>query len=297
MSALGKQPLWNRVALVGVGLLGASLGLALRTRGVCRQVVGVGRKGSASLSVALERGAIDEAVTDLAAGVREAELVVLCVPVGQFDGMLQAMAPVLKTGAVVTDVGSTKAQVMAAAARRLGPGVTFVGSHPMAGSEKRGPEAARVDLYENALCLLVAAGAEHGEAERRVEALWQAVGMRTLWVDAAAHDRWVAAISHLPHAAAGCIVTAAARTPEAFAAAATGFLDTTRVASGDLDMWTDIFMSNGPAVTATLDALSEEIAAFRHAVATGDAAAIRKHLAEAKAIRDELLARRKNGGT
>ncbi|MEI8198099.1 MAG: prephenate dehydrogenase/arogenate dehydrogenase family protein, partial [Phycisphaerae bacterium] len=159
----------------------------------------------------------------------------------------------------------------------------FVGSHPMAGSEKRGPAAARADLYENAICLLTPPLADAAAAGvARLADFWQALGMRTRTLDAVTHDRWVALVSHLPHAVAGCLMTAAGTQPEALVAAAGGFIDSTRIAAGDPQMWTDIFLTNKAEVLAALDAFSKQLATFRQAIAQGDEKEIRAHLEQAQ---------------
>lgn len=291
--------LFSRVVIVGVGLLGASLGLAIKKRRLAHTVVGVGRAGSVSLAVAQERGAIDEASTDLAAAARTADLMVLCTPVGQFPETLRAIAPCLGPGGLVTDVGSTKAQVMAWADELLPEQALFIGSHPMAGSEKSGPAAAREDLYDHALCLLCrstriseAKMARLHAAGQRLERLWQAVGMRTCWLDAATHDAWVANISHLPHAAACCLVETAMQQPETLAAAASGYVDTTRLASGDVAMWTDIFLTNGALIAAAMERYIQTLRGLQQAIKTQDEPAIRHHLQAARTARDAFMARR-----
>jgi len=288
---------FKRVTIVGVGLLGASLGLALKQRRLAQRVVGVGRKGSPSLETALARGAIDEMFFDIAKAAADSDLVVLCTPIRQFPGMLQQIAPVLRAGTIVTDVGSTKAEVMRWAAQWLpakADGPVFIGSHPMAGSEKRGPENARGDLYQGAVCLLCSDSAQPvvTAALEKIERLWQAVGLRTLRLDPQEHDRWVATISHLPHAVAFSLVNAAAREPEMLQAVAGGFIDTTRVASSDLEMWTDIFLTNREAVVAAIERFTGDLAALKGAIAAGDEAAIRGTLSRAGKTREELLARR-----
>jgi prephenate dehydrogenase len=299
------------VAIVGVGLLGTSLGLALKDRKLAQGVVGVGRKGSASLKVAQERGAIDEAFTEAAEGVAGCDLVVLCTPIRQFPTMFEAVAPVLGEGAIVTDVGSTKSEVVLWAGEALRgkkSGAVFVGSHPMAGSEKRGPEFGRADLYQGAMCLMCTEpsfqqGASYKLREGslaartyaallKVEAMWRAVGMRTLRLSCHEHDRWVATISHLPHAVAFSLVNAAARRPEMLQAVAGGFIDTTRVASSDLEMWTDIFLTNRDAVVGAIDAFGADLMALKEAIRTGDEAVIRTMLSSAKEVRDGLVKER-----
>lgn len=284
-----------RVTIIGVGLLGASLGVALKRRGLARWVVGVGRGGqdgpSKSLQVALERGAIDEMATDPLSGVKGSDLVVVCTPVRKFPEMFAVIAPGLKPGAIVTDVGSTKEAVMAWAAAGLPKegGAVFVGSHPMAGSEKRGPEWAREDLFEGAVCLLCAAG-PLGDAEKRVEEMWRAVGMKTMWVGPREHDQWVGKVSHLPHAAAFALVNAVvAGDPSGGAildVAGKGFLDTTRVAGSDVEMWTDIFLTNQTTVCEALEQYAAEIEKLRRAIATGDEGEIRTILNAAKRVRE-----------
>jgi len=306
-------PLFDRVTIIGVGLLGASLGLALKQRGLARHITGVGRAASPSLQIAQAMGAIDASHTDPATGVEDSDLVVLCTPVRQFPEMLSAIAPALKPGALITDVGSTKQQVMQWAQALVPTGNVFVGSHPMAGSEQRGPEAAKPDLYEGALCFICGqppspipnappSSIENQKSKienfpsastARIEALWQALGMRTCRIDAPEHDRRVAAISHLPHAAAFSLVTTAGRYPAALPAVAGGFIDSTRVASSDVTMWTDIFLTNQTAVTALLDQYIQDLTTLKQAIAAGDEAAIRQTLSSAKQTRDRLVQERK----
>jgi len=292
---------FEHVVIQGVGLLGASLGMAIRHGRLAQRVTGVGRAGSRSVEIARERGAIDEASTDLAAAARTADLVVLCAPVRQFPAAMRTLAPALRPGTIVTDVGSTKAQVMQWALELLPAHVHFIGSHPMAGSEKSGPEAARRDLYDKAVCMMTAPwqsgtgsapSAEQRAAFERVEKLWQAVGMRIMKMPADVHDRWVATISHLPHALASTLASVAGREPEMLDAAAGGFMDTSRLASGDVDMWTDIFLTNRAVVADVLGEFQKELAAFKQAVAAGNEEAIRESLTSAKSVRDAFIARR-----
>jgi prephenate dehydrogenase len=296
-----------------VGLLGASLGLALKQHRLAQRIVGVGRKQSPSLDVAIDKGAIDEKSFELAPAARDSDLIVLCTPIRQFKAALAELTPHLKPGAIVTDVGSTKAQVMHWAAESFSKNKSenapvFIGSHPMAGSEKRGPENARPDFYQNAVCLLVTEPAfKEGAAYKlvpnsptantylalqKIESLWRAIGMRTLRLGAQEHDKWVATISHLPHAVAFSLVNAASRDPDMLQAVAGGFIDTTRVASSDTDMWTDIFLTNGPAVVNAIDAFTADLKALKEAIRTGDEAVIRTVISTAKSTRDDLLKKR-----
>ncbi len=296
-----QEPQFQCVTILGVGLLGASLGLAIKHHGLAVRVHGVGRAGSPSNQKALEIGSIDQAFTDAAVAVADSDLVILAANVGQFPALMTAIAPVLKRGALVTDVGSTKQQVMKWAGKLLPGTVDFIGSHPMAGSEKRGPENARADLYQEALCLIcppklrgrgaftgsrVAAGTE------KIEKFWKAVGMRTRQLDAQQHDQWVALISHIPHAAACMTALVAGRNEEAGAAIAGGFVDTTRVASGDPAMWTDIFLTNRVEVNRNLGVAIQALRKLQSAIGRGDQQAVLEFLQMAKQRHESLLSRR-----
>ncbi len=280
--------IFPRVAILGVGLLGASLGLALKKHKLAAHITGAGRANSPSLDIALRLGAIDAATTDAADAVRAADLVVLCTPVRQFPQNFRDIAGALKPGALVTDVGSTKTQVLQWAQEFLPAHIAFVGSHPMAGSEKNGPAAARDNLYENAVCLVI-----HAPHAERIAALWKSLGMKVLLTDAATHDRWVAAISHLPHALAFSLMNVTAQDPAALQAIAGAFIDTTRIASSDPQMWVDILLTNRPAIIAAIGEFQTELAALKQAIVDQDESAIRRRLDSARALRENLLDPRK----
>jgi prephenate dehydrogenase len=296
--------MFKHVVIHGVGLLGASLGLAMKRHQLAGAITGVGRANSSSLDIARARGAIDHGLTDLAAACQgthlptriPADLVVLCTPIRQFPEAMRILASAVVPGTVITDVGSTKADVMRWAAEILPRSVHFIGSHPMAGSEKSGPDAARDNLYENAVCLLCTPPGAPEEPVQRIRGLWQTLGMRLITLPADTHDQWVATISHLPHALAFALVTTAASHPEMLQAVAGGFLDTTRVASSDASMWTDIFLTNKAALVAALDAFSHDLSTLRSAIAGGNEPSIRDYLKNARQQRDTLLAQRKAAG-
>jgi prephenate dehydrogenase len=299
---------FEHAVIIGCGLLGASLGLALRHKGLARVVTGVGRQGSPSVAIAQQRGALDRATDDAARAVGggalagesspppPADLVVVCVPVRQFPEMFRRLAPALAPGALVTDVGSTKAQVMQWAAELLPAHTAFVGSHPMTGGEKSGPQAARENLFQNAVCLVCRPTNVSAAAYQRVIGLWKALGMRIIACYADQHDRWVAAVSHLPYAVAATLVHATAGDPAALETAAGGFTDTSRIASGDVTMWTDILLTNRPAVSAMIGRYQENLQTLKSAVDRGDEAAIRAFLTQAKNSRDAFIAQRRLGG-
>jgi prephenate dehydrogenase len=195
---------------------------------------------------------------------------------------------------VVTDVGSTKAQVMAWAKKHLRKDVCFVGSHPMAGSEKTGPGAAREDLFQGAMCLMVEGTGERGKG-KAVEAMWHAVGMKTQWLRGQEHDRIVARISHLPHAAAFALAATIGNWPESFVAAGGGYCDTTRIAGSDTAMWRDIFLTNPAAVVKAIAAFQQELEGLRRAIELGDAGEIEKRLDDARRHRAAVLDARGKG--
>jgi prephenate dehydrogenase len=290
-----KGPLFKRVTIIGVGLLGASLGMALRAGALAGHVTGVGRPGSESLKTALQRGAVDEITTDLSQGAAGADLIILATNISAFPSAMNVLAEASRPDCLITDVGSTKSEVMRMARERL-PNRCFVGSHPMAGSEKSGPENARADLYRGALCLVVppegtvpAAGGHAGKATERIITFWQALGMRTHVLDSVTHDQWVAIVSHVPHLLAALMVNLTQDNPPSRMAAAGGFVDTTRVASGNVDMWTDILVSNRQAIKLQLLQIAEQLDGLHAALDRNDAPAVRHWLSSAKAIRDQML--------
>jgi prephenate dehydrogenase len=231
----------QRLSILGVGLLGGSIGLALKSASSSVRIIGYGHREE-SLQAALKLGAIDEATTDLARAVADCELIVLCTPVGVFENLLQIIAPALKAGAIVTDVGSTKRSVCRLAEKLLPTGVHFVGSHPMAGSEERGISAARADLYRAALCITTPTQRTDSAALRTVETFWTGLGMRVTRLSPDDHDRLLSDVSHLPHALAAVLVTMQA--DNALPLAGKGFADSTRIAAGDAGIWRDIFIDN-----------------------------------------------------
>jgi prephenate dehydrogenase len=245
-----------------------------------------------SLDKALDMGAIDEAADTLADAATGADLVVLATPVGLFDSMLRQIAPVLTPGAVVTDVGSTKRSVVKAAGKLLGRGVSFVGSHPMAGSEKRGVEYARADLFDGELCILTPCARPRASAEARraaddVEAFWKAIGMRVTRLDPAAHDRLLADVSHLPHAVAAALVLM--QRDEGLGLAGKGFLDATRIAGGDGGLWRDILLDNADNVRRSLRELRARLGELVGLLKTRDGAALAQWLDRGAQRRQSLL--------
>ncbi|HMH52830.1 MAG TPA: prephenate dehydrogenase/arogenate dehydrogenase family protein [Candidatus Acidoferrum sp.] len=277
----------RRLAIVGVGLLGGSVAKAARARGVATEIVGVGRDAG-RLEAARRDGVLDRVTTDLASGVRDADVVVLAAPVITILALLEAVAKASGPETIVTDVGSTKREIVATA-ERLGP-LRFVGSHPMAGSEKAGYAHARVDLFHGATVIVTPGEASEPAAVKTIVALWEGVGAaRVLTLAPDVHDRAVAAISHLPHLVAFALVDAVERfEPGAFDLAAGGFRDTTRIAAADPTMWEEIFLANREAMAAGLGVFREAIADLMRLVERGDGAALRAAIARIKTRREAL---------
>lgn len=276
----------TRLSILGVGLLGGSIGLAAKSVLTNCKITGYAHRNQ-TRELALRVGAIDRAATSPADAVAGAELVILCTPVSLFEPLLGEIAPALEKGAVVTDVGSTKRSVVSAAKRLLGSRNRFVGSHPMAGSEKRGVEFARADLFHNALCLLTPDADTDAAALADVSAFWRLLGMRTTQLDPGEHDRILATVSHLPHLAAAVLV--AMQDSAALNLAGKGFLDTTRIASGDGALWRDILLDNRDSLLAGISDMEKTLEQVRQWLEKGDGDAIRAFLDKAAQRRDQLM--------
>lgn len=283
----------DRLLIAGVGLIGGSLGMALRARGAVGEVVGFGRS-AANLRVACRRGLIDRAERDPERAARDADFVVVAVPVQAIASVIGALAPALPGDAVVTDAGSVKGPVIAAVERTLGPdAVRFCGSHPVAGTEHSGARAAELELLQGRRCVLTPTAATTVTTRRRVRALWEAAGMRVEEMPAAAHDRIFALVSHLPHVAAYALVNAVADADRrgrrrALAYAAGGFRDWTRIAASSPEMWRDICLANREQLLHALDCFTAAFDRLRHAIELGDGEAIAAELVRAQSIRRRL---------
>ena len=277
------------ISILGLGLMGASLAMALRRRGYGGRLVAFARKAE-TRSEALARGVVDEVFDDPDAAVGMASLVVLCAPIRACADLAAEMAPVLRAGTLVTDVGSTKGWICRQMAGLLPPGV-FVGSHPIAGSEKQGLQAASAELYEGALTVVTAHGDVSEEAVRRVADLWESAGARICRMEPEDHDRLLARTSHLPHVAAAALAKAIGRDGAAQVGlfCGTGFYDSTRVASGSIEMWNDILMTNAPAVVEELKAFKTEVEGVYDDLQAGRFAEVAAFLGRARDARAELL--------
>ena len=280
---------FQKITIVGVGLLGGSIGLAVRQRRLADETAGYVRR-EASLKDCERAGALDYATTDLLAAVSGADLVILCTPLAQMPALARQLLPALKRGAIVTDVGSVKADVVRELETILKQaGAHFIGSHPMAGGEKMGVLAARADLYVNALCVVTPSKKSNAAAVRKLEQFWRALGARTLRLEAAQHDLLVSRTSHLPHVAAAALaglVLDPKHPKSQIGLCATGFRDTTRIASGSPEMWRDIALANRKNLAQSVAGLIAELKRFQAALKTGEAGAVEEFFATAKQRRD-----------
>ena len=284
--------LFGKVALIGVGLLGGSLGRALRQRACAGEVVGYARRPETLQECELT-GATDHTSLDLNAVVRDADLIVLGTPLGEMGPMTRRLLPVLKAGAIVTDVGSVKAGVVS----ELEPlvhsaGAAFVGSHPMAGSEKTGVLASRDDLFQGAVCVITPTSQTPGPALRKIQALWEGVGGRVLQLTPEEHDVFVSRSSHLPHVLATELVHTVLggnRPVNQRDLCATGFKSATRLASGSPEMWRDIALANRAALLEILGEFRDQLADFQQLLAAGDGSALLQRYVAAKQLRDDWL--------
>ena len=289
---MSDEAVFDVIAILGVGLIGGSLGMAARERGLTRRVIGIGRN-EARLDRALQLKAIDSYTLDRTAGVAEADLVVVCTPVLDIVPAIAGFAGSLKPGAVVTDVGSTKTEVVTGAEAALPKGPHFVGGHPMAGSEASGVDAARPDLFENAAYIFTPTDNTNLQAMKKMLRFAKAIGARTLVMSPEEHDYAAALISHVPHVLAAASLAIAneaeqERPGDVFSIAAGSFRDLTRVAASSPALWRDICLSNREAVLTALLRLEKELAAMREVISSGDPGAVEDLFKRARELREIL---------
>ncbi len=290
-AARGPRPynlemLFEQITIVGVGLIGGSVGLAAKARGVAARVVGVDRDPSA-LASARRLGALDSCCTDLADGVAGSGLVVVCTPVDRVADVIVAAAALVPAGTLLTDAGSTKAAIVAAVRGRLPAGVDYVPAHPLAGSEKSGPEHGSAELFVNRATAVVMSpfGADWGRT-LAVGRFWEALGSRVVLMNADEHDRVLGFTSHMPHAVASAV--AGVTHSDWLRVTAGGFRDVTRIAAGDPKLWAAIFDANKDGVLSALSAFTNRLDQFRALLEAGDRAGLERWLTEGKQVRDAL---------
>ena len=300
-SAVGPQsfPLimphhFKQVTIIGVGLIGGSLGLVLKQAQLADSVVGVGRRLE-NLKTAVELGAIDRYVSDAIEGVREADLVVLATPVDTYERHLKEWGQCLSAGAIVTDVGSVKGRLVEQAERLLPEHVCFVGAHPIAGREKTGSAAGSVTLFRGARCILTPTPRTDPGAMDIIRGLWQAAGSRVSTMDPFQHDRILGAVSHLPHVAAFSLINALVEMGQTavpgldlLSYAGGGLRDTTRIAASSPEMWRDIFLWNRDNLVTMIGQYEQQLQKLKHLIAAGDGPGLETELERAKQARQQL---------
>ncbi|MGC3975343.1 MAG: prephenate dehydrogenase/arogenate dehydrogenase family protein [Nitrospira sp.] len=290
-------PHFKQVAIIGVGLIGGSLGMILRRQRLADSVVGIGRRVE-NLKTAVEVGAIDRYVSDPREGVEHADFVLLATPVDTYERHLQEWAGCLRPDTIVSDVGSVKGELVTRAEALMPSGVKFVGAHPIAGKEKTGVAAGSETLFTGARCILTPTAHTDPEALKIVRRIWELAGSIVLEMDPFLHDKILGAVSHLPHAAAFALMTALADVrdhgvPELDLAGHSGggLRDTTRIAASSPEMWRDIFLWNRDNVVSLIETYERHLGELKRLIAAGDAAGIEKQLDKAKHEREQLIPR------
>ena len=286
-------PLFDRVALIGLGLIGASLALAMRRGGVARRIVGHDRDAAVRARAA-SLGFLDEVGHAAAEAARGADLVILCVPVGAMEAVAQEIGPALSPGVTVTDVGSVKGAVIAAVAPHLPEGAAFVPAHPLAGTEHSGPDAGFAELFDGRWCIVTPPPGAPGRAVARVRELWERCGAQVDAMTPDHHDLVLAVTSHTPHLIAYTMVGVAddmkrVTESEVIKYSAAGFRDFTRIAASDPTMWRDVFLTNRQATLEILGRFTEELFALQRAIRTGDGDALFDYFTRTRAIRRGIL--------
>ncbi|BCH21930.1 prephenate/arogenate dehydrogenase family protein [Mesorhizobium sp. L-8-3] len=286
-------PLFEKVALIGIGLIGSSLARVIRREQLAGHVA-IATRSAGTLARAEELKLGDSYSTDLAEAVRDADLVIVSVPVGSSGAVAEAIAPALRKGAIVTDVGSTKASVIAQMAPHIPAGVHFIPGHPLAGTEKSGPDAGFADLFDNRWCIFTPLPGTEPEALEKLSEFWRRCGSNIDTMDPAHHDMTLAIVSHLPHIIAYNIVGTAddletVTKSEVIKYSASGFRDFTRLAASDPTMWRDVCLHNKDAILEMLARFSEDLASLQRAIRWGDGEKLFDLFTRTRAIRRSII--------
>lgn len=284
--------IYGRVALIGLGLIASSMAHAMRRRGLAGEIVGTARSAE-TRDITRELGFCDHVVDTAAEAVKDADLIVLAVPVGAMETIAREIAPHLKPGATVTDVGSVKKAVISAVAPHLADDVHFIPGHPLAGTEHSGPRSGFAELFDNRWCILVPNSSD-ADASARLRSLWEAMGANVEEMDAEHHDLVLAVTSHTPHLIAYTMVGVAddlsrVTDSEVIKYSAAGFRDFTQIAASDPTMWRDVFLTNKEATLEILGRFTEELFALQRAIRTGDGDELFDYFTHTRAIRRGII--------
>ena len=288
-----STPLFERVALIGIGLIGSSLARVLRRDSPGTVIAACARRVE-TLDAVRRLDIADEATDDPAAAARGADLVVLATPLSAYGEVARRIAPALKPGAILTDVGSVKETVLREVGPLVPPGVHFVPGHPVAGTEHSGPESGFAELFRDRWCILTPPPETAPEAVAKVTRLWETAGMRVVTMAADHHDKVLAMTSHLPHLIAYTIVSTATDLEEdlkseVIAFSAGGFRDFTRIAASDPVMWRDIFLRDREAILEMLQRFNEDLTTLQRAIRWGEADTLEEHFTRTRAIRRSII--------
>jgi cyclohexadieny/prephenate dehydrogenase len=291
---MNAPAIFNRLALIGTGLIGSSIARAARAQNAARTIVATARTAATRRRV-VELGLADQVETSNAAAVEGADLVIVCIPVGASGTVAQEIGPHLARGAIVSDVGSVKASVLRDMTPHLPAGVHLVPGHPVAGTEYSGPDAGFAELFVNRWCILTPPPEADAAAVERLATFWRALGANVECMSAEHHDLVLAVTSHLPHLIAYTIVgtadeLSAVTRSEVLQFSAGGFRDFTRIAASDPTMWRDVFLANKDAVLEMLGRFNEDISALTRAIRRGDGEALFNHFTRTRAIRKGIVA-------
>ncbi len=276
---------WKTVSIVGVGLIGASIGQAVLRRGLADEVIGIARRQT-TLRAARRVGAVSHTTIDLDRGVAQAELIIVCTPVGTIPDLVRRVAEVCPERALISDVGSAKGQIVAALDEGLPRGCRFLGAHPLAGSEKTGPSYSDPNLFEGRVTIITPTKNTRAEDFDALEDFWTGLGSVVIRMSPEEHDKALAMTSHFPHLVASLL---AGMLPEPwFRLTGSGFFDTTRIASGDVEMWKQICMQNRENLVGACQAFADELGRLARALAAGDESTLEQILLRGKKNRDAL---------
>ncbi len=280
-----RKELFRRVAIVGVGFMGASLGLAIKKKKLAKEIIGIGQHET-SLREAIDVGAIDESTMDLKKGIQGADLIILATPVNAILDALEVIGADFKRSVIITDIGSTKTSIVERAEKVLHHSVLFVGSHPLVGSEKKGPTYANASLYEGGTCVMTPTDKTNRLAKEKIKQFWTQIGLNVKLMTPAEHDESLAFISHLPHLSAFALMKVLPENSNDIITQ--GLKDSTRIAASDAQMWKDVSLSNSKYVLKALDEYVKVLATIRKAIVTKDGEVLIETFKQAKVKRERL---------
>lgn len=283
-----KNIFFNKVSIIGVGLLGASFALALRENGLCKTICGYGRKEE-NLKRAKERGIIDDYSLDVRKACKNSDLILLSTPIGAFREIAESIKDTLKQGVLITDVGSVKGRFVYELESLMPDGVHYIGSHPIAGSDRSGIDDARTDLFNNARCIVTPTEKSDESAKEKIISIWEAVGAKVEVMDPFAHDEIYAAVSHFPHIIAYTIVNTVGDVDSKYIGyAGKGFKDTTRIALSSPEMWRDISIFNKENLIRMIDVFRENLDRITSYLKENNASGVEEEFLKAQALRNKL---------